>query len=309
MMKSRRNQFSILFWSTFLWIAFSVSAEDRPFLWKIEGEKPSYLFGTIHSPDPRVSTLHPVVEAALLGSDTLFTELSFDVESMQASMQLMIRDDDEELIEILGDELYARLDQTLKGISPLISAQLFEKAEIWSIFLSLSLLEHQLKYPGRAALDVVLWNKAQQNDIERHGLETPEEQVEGLEELSLREQIRILDESLDLYQEYQTQQKSPLEDLVIAYLSGDLETLGSEMQNQVDLEDETNRKLYEFLLTKRNKRMAERIYENMTTSPNSTFFFAIGAAHFWGTDSIIEILEMKGLDIARVEVSTALPAQ
>ncbi len=305
-MPSSSYQRGLTIWLTLFVSLISLCAENKPLLWRVEGTKPSFLFGTIHSPDPRVSTLNPIVEEVLLDSDGLFTELRFDVETMQKAMRLMVRDGDASLKELLGDSLYSRLDETLKNISPLVSAQLFEKAEIWSIFLSLSLLEHQLKFPGRAALDLVLWHKAQEHEIFSDGLETPEEQVQGMKELTLQEQIRILEESLDVYQEYQTQRQSPLEDLVEAYLSGDIEAIGKEMENQVDLEDPINRKLFDFLLIERNERMASRIHETITTSSDSSFFFAVGAAHFWGEQSILEILRQKGLAISRVQSASLI---
>ena len=36
-------------------------ASKRPFLWGIEGDKPSYIFGTIHLGDERILTLPDVV--------------------------------------------------------------------------------------------------------------------------------------------------------------------------------------------------------------------------------------------------------
>ncbi|MDG1406046.1 MAG: TraB/GumN family protein, partial [Planctomycetota bacterium] len=50
--------------------------EQSPLLWKVTSENnTSYLFGTMHVADPRVTTLAPAVEAAFAASDAIFTEL------------------------------------------------------------------------------------------------------------------------------------------------------------------------------------------------------------------------------------------
>ena len=42
-----------------------VSAYINPFLWRVEGENPSYLFGSIHVPDDRVLKLPDIVMNAI----------------------------------------------------------------------------------------------------------------------------------------------------------------------------------------------------------------------------------------------------
>ena len=48
-----------------------IQPTENPYLWRIEGETPSYLFGTIHLPDPRVTTFHPEVVKAIRGADAI----------------------------------------------------------------------------------------------------------------------------------------------------------------------------------------------------------------------------------------------
>src|SRR5437773_1181942 len=50
----------------------------KPFLWRIEGPVPSYLYGTIHLPDSRVLDMPEVVRQAIAASDGIFTELPID---------------------------------------------------------------------------------------------------------------------------------------------------------------------------------------------------------------------------------------
>ena len=69
-------------------------ADDDAFaqglLWRIErpGAAPSYLLGTIHLPDPRVSRPTPNTLRALGRCKTLFTEVEFEPQAIAAALSL-----------------------------------------------------------------------------------------------------------------------------------------------------------------------------------------------------------------------------
>ena len=56
----------------------AVRATDKPFLWRIEGTAPSYLYGTVHVPDPRVLELPEIVRRAFDASDVFNAEIPLD---------------------------------------------------------------------------------------------------------------------------------------------------------------------------------------------------------------------------------------
>ena len=71
-------------------VAQDVKPTEKPWLWIVEGEKPSFLYGTIHVPDDRVLALPEVVEEAIGLSDGLLCELKMDPQSqMQQQMAMM----------------------------------------------------------------------------------------------------------------------------------------------------------------------------------------------------------------------------
>ena len=59
-------------------LASACGQEPKPFLWRIEAEPPSYLFGTVHVPDARVTTLPVIVRRSFRASDVLVTEIPLD---------------------------------------------------------------------------------------------------------------------------------------------------------------------------------------------------------------------------------------
>src|SRR6185369_3208717 len=66
-----------------------VRATDKPFLWRIEGAVPSYLYGTVHVPDARVLELPDVVKRAFDASDVFNAEIPLD-DATQASMMTKV---------------------------------------------------------------------------------------------------------------------------------------------------------------------------------------------------------------------------
>ena len=101
--------------------AQGIKPTEKPFLWKIEGEKPSFLYGTMHVPDERITTLPPVVTEAIDSVDALYCELDManaQAEQM-AAMGKMMLPQGTSLKDVCGEELFERIKKylTAKGIS------------------------------------------------------------------------------------------------------------------------------------------------------------------------------------------------
>ena len=56
----------------------------------------------------------------------------------------------------------------------------------------------------------------------------------------------------------------------------------------------------EHLFVRRNKMMVEKILYLLNKRPNESFFFAFGAGHFIGRESVVDILRQHGLNVTRV---------
>ena len=61
-------------------------------------------------------------------------------------------------------------------------------------------------------------------------------------------------------------------------------------------------------LEERNQRLAGRVVNLLRTNPGSSLFFAFGAAHFTGDDSVIDLVREAGFEVERVRVSDDLRA-
>lgn len=285
---------------------FSARAEGtaKPLLWKIEGgKKPSYLFGTIHLTRPAVTTLPKTVSGALDRADAVFTEVPADMATMLGATQKMFLPDGGTLDTILSEELLTKLSAELAAVNPAFTLAAFQRFKPWAIAATLMMLEDQMKYPGALALDMQLFQRAAMAGKQTGGIETIDEQLGIFDAFSQEEQIQMLEETIDLMQTSRAKGESPVQQLVDAYLSGDLARVDAEMAkwNAASPDPELTERFMERLLYKRNVHMAERMAAMIREHPDTGYFFAIGAAHLGGERGVLALLEKAGLKLSRVE--------
>ncbi len=98
-------------------------------LWKIAGKglkTPSYLFGTIHLADTRITTLHPQAQKAYDQAAAVFTEVDLSIEAQLGAMKGLMREDEKSIQEVIGKDLTAALNTELKAINPELDAAPFD---------------------------------------------------------------------------------------------------------------------------------------------------------------------------------------
>jgi len=278
----------------------------EPFLWEVTGdelEAPSYLFGTVHLPDDRVLDLPDVVEEAFAATDALFCELPMDMGSQLAMQTALLLEDGKTLSDLLPEELYERTDKlfTSKGL-PLAALATYK---IWAVASNATILDYLAEMMTKEALDPMLYNRAAAAGKVVGGLETMEEQVDAFDSLTIEEQIVMLEQTLDLIDELAAEGKRPIDDVMAAYISGDDEQLLEAARESMDEDDPIGRKLEKMLIDDRNVRMADRMLEKMLASPETTFFFAVGAMHYPGEKGVVRLLGDKGLDVKKLKRSDA----
>lgn len=61
----------------------------------------------------------------------------------------------------------------------------------------------------------------------------------------------------------------------------------------------------EYLLVQRNKRMAARIVELLVNKPDK-YFFAVGAGHLVGDDSIVDFIRRAGFSVKHLQPKESL---
>lgn len=263
---------------------------ENALLWRIEqpGRAPSYLFGTIHSADPRVTHLPEPVAAAFQASDALVLELIPTAEAILATTELMFYGDGTRLSQVLDAERYTRALEALETHG--IESALVDHMRPWAVAVTLA-------YPrngGQDFLDLRLYTAAQALDMEVHGLETVREQLAAFTALSTEDEIQLLVSVLDHLDEIATLN----EDVHEAYLARDLDTLLRLSEEWMMTEDTVVwRALMDELLNARNHRMASRMTERLAAGGS---FVAVGALHLPGESGLVQLLRRQGYAVTPV---------
>ena len=95
----------------------SIAKFSDALLWKVSkaGNSSSYIFGTIHVSDPRITNIPEVVKSALNNSDTFVMEALPTAEEAFLLSQMMFYADGTTLKDYLDDELFHRTAKVLSA--------------------------------------------------------------------------------------------------------------------------------------------------------------------------------------------------
>jgi uncharacterized protein YbaP (TraB family) len=252
------------------------------------GGAPSYVFGTIHSEDPRVLDLPPPVIAALAAADTLVLEVVPDAAALAAAAAAMRLAEGTRLSDLVAPELYQRCVQVAASRGLPESVLLGLKP--WAVMTLISMPRAQTG----EFLDRHLYRLAHDRDQPTLGLETTAEQLAVFEQFSLIEQRALLRAALA--EHAQTRQR--LAELLDAYLRGDLRALLALSDVQVPgLDPALRERFREVLVDARNRRMLERI-EALPEAER--YFIAVGALHLPGETGLLSRLAQRGYRVRRL---------
>jgi hypothetical protein len=270
--------------------AASCRADDRRaecryakgLLWKIERpeRKPSYLFGTIHISDPRVTTLAPPVRSTFNAARSFTMELILDSGGLVHLAETMFFSDGRTLEGVIGKQRYAEVQRAFdeRGLPQTD----LNRRKPWMVIMLLSMPRQ-----SGVALDMQLQLDATLQNKPTHGLETLKEQLAVFDELTMEDQVALLDHTL----RHQRKADALLESMVQAYVARDLARIMA-MTDSGDLEDRRlQNTVMQRLLTSRNQRMLERMRPRLE---EGEAFIAVGAAHLAGNGGLLPLLERAG---------------
>jgi uncharacterized protein YbaP (TraB family) len=270
--------------------AHAVGRFDAGLLWRIEsGDRPpSYLFGTMHSDDPRVLQLPEPVQRAFDSSETIGLELTLDPHTLLTLTRAMLLQDGTTLENRVGERLYRRTVDALLANG--VPEPLVARMKPWAAAITLMTPSTE----SGMVLDQVLYRNAVNDGKTVFGLETAEEQTGLFDSLSQREQLLLLQDTLQHLDEI----RALLDETRVVYLAGDLKRLME--LNATSLGDSDEQFAEAFmrrLVEDRNMRMVERMVPRLR---EGSHFFAVGALHLPGPDGLLELLSDRGFRITRV---------
>ena len=160
--------------------------------------------------------------------------------------------------------------------------------KIKPIFTSAMLSESLLEDDMPKALDEYLQEKAKDYKLTVKGLETIQEQMKALDEMTIEEQAKMLVDQIDNFEE----ERAAIQKMADVYASQNLESIYMLIQTP-----EMQGEFGDALIKNRNSSMSERLEALMKLE---SVFCAIGAAHLPGDDGIIFLLRKKGYKLRAI---------
>ncbi|KAK2841431.1 hypothetical protein Q7C36_013010 [Tachysurus vachellii] len=306
--------------------------ELNSFLWTVKRpppQPPSYLFGTIHVPYTRVWDFVPESsKRAFQRSTSVFFELDLTdpvTVSKLASCQLL--PNGESLRSLLPRDIYVRLKRHLDYVRHMMPAwvraeqrfyadYLFKaiagdwerKRPVWVMLMVNSLTEWDVRGRGAPVLDLFLAREAERMGKKTGAVENVEEQCHPLNGLSFSQSFTMTCKATSSVSrvtgtraavDVLHQMFPPKRRVLFNHGSNQLPHFlnSSLLDHERSTAQQIDSYLRQELIYKRNARMAHRVSALLQRSPAQSFFFAFGAGHFLGNQSVLDILRQEGYEV------------
>jgi uncharacterized protein YbaP (TraB family) len=282
----------------------AATVNGKGLLWKIEtqGAAPSYLFGTMHMTDPRVTELTPKAQQIFDAAGTIVIETTeiLDQAKMMASIMkepdLMMFTDNTTLMSLLSPEDQKAVQEGLAERGILLSAVIKMKPWMLSALVALPVCEMARKAAGAPVLDVKLAKDAQAAGKKLEGLETITDQLRAMASLPMAFHLKGLVDTLKLGD----RMDDVVETMISLYTQGDTGTFWPLFRAVLPNEEEDKAGYAAFeqaMIVERNKTMIKSA-EPIIDAGNA--FIAVGALHLPGPDGLIEQLRKAGHTVTAV---------
>lgn len=265
-------------------------AAEQALLWQVESPRGavSFLFGTIHSDDPRVLELPKPVALAFDKAKTVVLELDLGLASQGAMSQAVMLPQGKSLADLIPDALYR---ETVKVMSTLgYPEEITRQLTPWAVQLTLS-----MPPPTTGMfLDAVLYEQAVAANKRVVGLETMEEQLSVFRDLSPSDQIVLLQQAIKDY----PQLAQFMESILQAWLARDLDKMATmSSDTMAELPASLQQRFGRSLIESRNHRMAER---SLPILREGGAFIAVGTLHLVGEEGLVALLRGEGMKVTAV---------
>jgi len=268
----------------------SATRGDHALLWKVEraGLRPSYVFGTLRSPDPRAAALSPAVLRAFRFSDVFAMELIPDHVALERMSASMFNSGGPNLKVLLGEAYFDRAAIIMAKFG--ISSSLLIELKPWVVFTALTLPKPE----DGLFPDVILYAAALNDGKRIHGLETADEQVDIFAGIRPDDQVAILKGIIGHYASLSAINR----EMVRRYSEGDIDAV-STLQDQYFANGDQRliRSFHEHAVDERSRRIVERI---MPRIEEQNAFIAIDAALLAGDQGVLHQLQERGYTISPV---------
>ena len=298
----QRRPIIVVFLSLFL-LAFQALAADvgiaRGALFKATDKGNTlYLYGTMHVGRADFYPLEPRIQAAIAAAPTLALEI--DMKGDPAAIAAAVRQHGmfppgSPGYAGLAPERRARIEAALRkhGLEPAAVAQL----KPWMLVTMLAVFETaKLGYDPALGVDDHLATLARQGKTRIAELETMQYQAGLLNRLSIEDQWRLLEETLE--DMASGRQLRETRELLDAYERADRRAQ-EDLMRRVESDDSlTGKFTRDILLDERNGPMADKVAALLAREDKAVV--AVGLLHLLGQGGLPELLRKRGIKVERI---------
>ncbi|WP_169307451.1 TraB/GumN family protein [Chitiniphilus eburneus] len=280
----------------------------RSHLWRIEkkNEPTSWLFGTVHVSDPKVTRLSPAVQAAFDSSERVATEVRLDFGAFMEQANTVLLPEGESLKDKLGAAYYTKL-------VPELEARHYPEAAVRRLkpWAAAMYLMAPKKPDGELPLDLLLTKNAVDAGKGYDGIETVQEQLAVFSDIPADKQLVLLKTLIDNQKDMEAGIKAIIDRYVARDYAGMVKLAQPDSDPVIRDFSAADRAYFadwtkRVLLAERNERLANRIIQVL---PKAHAFFAIGALHLPGKDGLIARLRAAGYTVTPADVVPAAKAK
>lgn len=284
--------------------AAKATPNTQSLLWRIdrEGLPPSWLFGTIHLSDERVTALPAKVKSALGEAKAVMLEVAdlspTATQSVMAeAADLFLFSDGRRLDAMLSKEEFETVKSTLAGAG--MPGELGAMFKPWIIYMILSVSECERRkvQAGATVVDMAVAETARKRGLPVLGLETVKEQLVSLATIPDPQQIDMLRATL----KWAKRTDDLMETVLQLYLRREM---GAAWPFQIALARKAGidpgqlSVFYKAINSERNKRMRERALPQLEKGGT---FIAVGALHLGGDEGLVALLREAGFTVTAME--------
>ncbi len=272
-------------------------------LWRIEkdGLEPSFLFGTMHLTDDRVTDLTDEARAAFDQANTVVIETTDILDEEKAALallahpELMMLPGSDSLRTLLSPEDLTVVTEALDGRGIPLGSVIKMQPWLLTATISIPACEFARRKGGLSVLDAKLAQDAESQGKEIAGLETGVSQLRAMASLPMDLHLQGLVQTLKLGDRI----NDMFETLIVLYLDGEIGMVWPLFKSILPTDDPEGYGEFErVMITTRNHGMVENAEPFLQAGG---VFIAVGALHLPGKEGIVELLRNTGYRVTQAD--------
>ena len=271
-------------------LKLAASKDNNTLLWEISGKnlkQPSYMFGTFHILCKDDIQFSANLQAALKASEEVYFEMDLDDPKNTLGGMFFMNMKDKTLNDLYTTEELQKLTKFYKD-SLKMNLSYFNKMK--PMMLSALLYPRMMPCKTPSGVEIELMAIAKKEKKEILGFETIEFQSSVFDSIPYSVQAKDLLKSIDSMAKYRVY----FSKMVDTYKNQQTDSLVAIVNDKTFSDGENN----DALLKNRNLNWVQQL---KTILPKNNIFMAVGAAHLFGKDGLIDLVRKEGYTVSAIE--------